>query len=342
MVEKTILFAIIAVSLLVSGCDVYQTLYMQQTQGDAEKISEDDIAILDDGAALDNESEKIGEIITEEVDIDVDSKELAEDANVVIVQESDLVSLTPKAEDPDQDTLTFIFTSPLDDKGEWQTNYGDAGEYTATVTASDGQLTASKEVLIIVKRKEEAPKLDSSMPQETVITIDETETVAFEAKASDLNNDVLRYLWKIDGVEVSDKDSMEYKTSYEDAGSHTVKAIVSDGISETEKIWSVTVNNVNRKPQLASIGDIEAKETDTIEISAEGWDDDGDVLAYSIDDDRFVQDGNAFAWATTYDDAGEHTVTVSVSDGVDTVSQPVKVTIQNVNRAPVILDIVPK
>ncbi|MEK6950056.1 MAG: hypothetical protein AABX34_07570 [Nanoarchaeota archaeon] len=342
MVEKIIFFAIVAVSLLVSGCDVYQSLYMQQTQGDAEKISEGDIALLDDNATLDNESEKIGEIITEEVDIDVDSKELAEDANVVIVQETDLVSLTPKAEDPDQDILTFIFTSPLDDKGEWQTNYGDGGEYTVTVTASDGQLTASKEVLIIVKRKEEAPALDSSMPQETVITIDETGTIAFEAKASDLNNDVLRYLWKIDGVEVSDKDSMEYKTSYEDAGSHTVKVIVSDGISETEKIWSVTVNNVNRKPQLASIEDIEAKETDTLEISAEGWDDDGDMLTYSIDDNRFVQDGNAFTWATTYDDAGEHTVTVSVSDGVDTTSQQVKVTIENVNRAPVISDIVQK
>ena len=346
MVEKIIFFAIIAISLLVSGCDVYQTLYAQQNQADAEKISEEDIAILDDWAALDNESENIGEAITEEVDIDVaedvESKELAEDANVVIVQETDLVSLVPKAEDPDQDLLTFSFTSPLDDKGEWQTNYGDAGEYTATVTASDGQLTASKEVLIIVKRNEQAPALESSEPQEKAITIDEAGAIEFKAKASDLNNDVLRYLWKIDGVEVSDKDSMEYKTSYEDAGSHTVKVIVSDGISDTEKIWSVTVNNVNRKPQLASIGSIEVMETDTIKLSAEGWDDDGDTLTYLIDDSRFAQDSNAFTWATTYEDAGSHTATISVSDGADTVIQQVKITVENVNRAPVILDIAQK
>ena len=346
MVEKIIFFAIIAISLLVSGCDVYQTLYAQQNQADAEKISEEDIAILDDWAALDNESENIGEAITEEVDIDVaedvESKELAEDANVVIVQETDLVSLVPKAEDPDQDLLTFSFTSPLDDKGEWQTNYGDAGEYTATVTASDGQLTASKEVLIIVKRNEQAPALESSEPQEKAITIDEAGAIEFKAKASDLNNDVLRYLWKIDGVEVSDKDSMEYKTSYDDAGSHTVKVIVSDGISDTEQIWSVTVNNVNRKPQLASIDSIEVMETDTIKLSAEGWDDDGDTLTYLIDDDRFAQDGNVFTWATTYDDAGSHTATISVSDGADTVIQQVKITVENVNRAPVILDIAQK
>ena len=135
---------------------------------------------------------------------------------------------------------------------------------------------------------------------------------------------------------------MEYKTSYDDAGSHTVKVIVSDGISDTEQIWSVTVNNVNRKPQLASIGSIEVMETDTIKLSAEGWDDDGDTLTYLIDDDRFAQDGNAFTWATTYEDAGSHTATISVSDGADTVIQQVKITVENVNRAPVILDIAQK
>ena len=88
-----------------------------------------------------------------------------------------MVSLVPKAEDPDKDTLTFTFTSPLDDNGEWQTNYGDAGEYTVTITASDGLLTTSKEVLIIVKKKEEAPVLESFEPKDTLIKIDETGTV---------------------------------------------------------------------------------------------------------------------------------------------------------------------
>jgi len=101
----------------------------------------------------------------------------------------------------------------------------------------------------------------------------------------------------------------------------------------------VTVNNVNRKPQIAEIGDITAKETDTVAIKFEALDDDGDELSYSIDDSRFVQDESTFTWETNYDDAGDHLVTVSVSDGVDTASQEVKVTVENVNRPPVILDI---
>ena len=200
-------------------------------------------------------------------------------------------------------------------------------------------MTASKEVLIIVNKKEEAPTLDSFTPEETAITIDETKQVAFSVRASDLNNDVLRYSWKLDGVSTGNDDSIEYKTTYEDSGSHTVKAVVSDGIFDTEKIWSVTVNNVNRKPQIAEISDIKAKETDTVTIEVQALDDDEDELSYSIDDSRFVQDGSIFTWETTHDDADKLLVTISVSDGVDTASQEVTVTVENINRPPVILDI---
>ena len=336
--KKEIIFALMIISvLLISACDVYNTLYIKQA-GEAEDVSEEEIIV----EGLDEEvmEEEAGTNV-EEVDTGIaeEEVEIPEDATVLIVKETELVNLVPNAEDPDKDTLIFTFTSPLDDNGQWQTTYGDAGEYTITVTASDGSLTASKEVLIIVNRKEEAPTLDSFTPEETTIIVDETEQVAFSVAASDLNEDILRYSWKLDGVSIGNDDSAEYKTTYEDSGSHTVKAIVSDGIFDTEKIWSVTVNNVNGKPQISEVGDIEAKETDTITINVAALDDDGDELSYSIDDSRFVQDGSTFTWETNYDDAGDHLVTVSVSDGVDTASQEVTVTVENVNRPPVILDI---
>lgn len=335
--KKEIIFALMAISvLLISACDVYNTLYIKQAE-DAEGVSDEEIIV----EGLDEEVMEEAETGGEEIDAGIakEREELPEDATVLIVKETEIVNLVPNAEDPDKDTLIFTFTSPLDDNGQWQTTYGDAGEYTITVTASDGSLTASKEVLIIVNRKEEAPALDSLSPAETAITIDETGQVAFSVRASDLNNDILRYLWKLDGVSIGNDDSVEYKTTYEDSGSHTVKATVSDGLFDTEKIWSVTVNNVNRKPQISEIDDIKAKETDTITINAAALDDDGDELSYSIDDSRFVQDGSTFTWETNYDDAGDHLVTVSVSDGVDTTTQEVKVTVENVNRPPVILDI---
>lgn len=340
MLKKEILIVMVISIFLISACDVYNTLYIKESEGGAVEVPEGDIII---------EGEEVIVATIEEIEISIEGgdeeemeEEIPEDATVIIVEETELVSLVPKAEDPDQDILTFTFTSPIDDDGEWQTTYGDSGEYTVTVTASDGLLTASKEILIIVNRKEEAPVFDSFNPVDTAVEIDETDAIEFDVDASDLNDDVLRYIWKLDGIQTGERDFYKYESTYEDAGAHTVKIIVSDGISDAEKIWSVTVNNVNRKPVLEEIDDIGVMETDRVLIELEAKDDDGDDLSYGIDDERFTQDGNVFTWETTYDDAGEHLVTVSVSDGVDTTNQEITVTVENVNRPPVILDIVQK
>ena len=338
-------FAVLMVisMFLVSACDVYNTLSVKEpvAEGETVEVPEGDIiteAGTDAGEQEGATVEEIGINIGEEEA----EKEIPEGATVITVQETDLVSLVPKAEDPDKDILTFTFTSPLNENGEWKTTYGDNGEYTVTVTASDSKSTTSKDVLIIVNKKEEAPVLDSFKPEDTAMEIKETDAVAFNVVASDLNKDELAYAWKLDGVTIGDKNSIEYKTTYEDSGSHTVKVTVSDGMFDTEKIWSVTVDNLNRKPILKEISDTEAKETDTVMVELEASDPDGDKLTYSVDDERFVQDGNKFTWETTYDDAGEHKITAAVSDGVDTTSQEFTVTIDNVNRPPVILDIVQK
>ncbi len=262
---------------------------------------------------------------------------------VVVVQETDLVSLEPKAEDPDRDTsLVFTYTSPLDDNGEWQTAYGDAGEYTITVTASDGELTTTRDILIIVNKKEEVPVIESSKPIETGLTIDETEAIDFSVVATDLNKDPLSYAWKVDGGEVGTESDYTYTTTYDDAGTHTVKVDVADDISTTSKIWSVNVNNVNRKPVLEKIEDIKAKETDKITITTLATDDDKDSITYGISDDKFTQDNNVFTWQTDYDSAGTYEVTVTASDGQDTTEQSFTVTVENVNRPPIIVDITQK
>ena len=262
---------------------------------------------------------------------------------VIVVQETELVSLSPQAEDPDKDTnLVFTFTSPLNENGEWQTTYGDAGEYTITLTASDGESTTSRDVLIIVNKKEETPVIDSASPIESGLTIDETQAVEFGVVASDLNNDPLAYAWKLDGVDVGNEDPYAYQSTYEDSGTHTVKVEVSDELSSASKIWSVDVNNVNRKPVLEGIADIEAGETDTITITALATDDDGDEIIYGISDDRFEQEDNVFTWQTDYDSAGTYEVTISANDGQDTTEQEFTVTVKNVNRAPVITGIVQK
>ena len=119
------------------------------------------------------------------------------------IDETQKISLGLKTEDPDSDNLVYTFSKPLDKNGEWQTSYGDAGEYAATITVSDGTESTSENITIIVHRKEEKPSINLVSPQDESVSIDAGKEIKFEAKASDLNNDNLSYKWAVDGQEVS-------------------------------------------------------------------------------------------------------------------------------------------
>ena len=67
------------------------------------------------------------------------------------VGESDLVTISPIATDVDEDEFSFSFSEPLNESGEWQTTFDDAGTYIITVTVNDGnEGTDSQEVIITV------------------------------------------------------------------------------------------------------------------------------------------------------------------------------------------------
>ena len=119
------------------------------------------------------------------------------------VLETKKLSLDLNVDDPDADKLVYTFTYPLDEKGEWQTTYGDAGEYKATITVSDGENEVSEDVAIIVHKKEESPAMEKFSPEESSIAIDEGGKIKFSVDASDLNKDELSYTWTINNQIIS-------------------------------------------------------------------------------------------------------------------------------------------
>jgi hypothetical protein len=346
--SSLIVLLIISIFLL-SSCEVYQTLYGAGAAPESGNESAVDEAV-DNQTAMEETLDEMevpektelsdDELIEEEAEIVAVKSE--EKPVVIVVRETDLVDLIPKAQDPDNDKLLFSFTSPLNDLGGWQTTYGDAGEYTITITVSDGQAATSRDVLIIVNKKEESPKIDASKPIESGLTILETESVDFYVEASDLNNDPLTFAWKLDGVLIGEFSDFTYQTDYDSAGTHTVKADVTDGISTASRIWSIEVTNVNRKPVLDQIGDVYVRETEKVIITAFATDDDLDPITYSISDKRFMQTENVFTWQTDYDSAGTYKVTVRSMDGADTTEEAFTVNVENVNRPPVITDVLQK
>jgi len=277
--------------------------------------------------------------MTEEVMVDtteVMEDEVPIDEIVIIVQETETVNLKPVASDPDQDVLSYTYTTPLNEKGMWQTSYGDAGDYTVTITVSDGELTASKDALLIVNKKEEPPVVDSQSPSDVDQIITENTEIQFNVEATDLNKDPLAFTWKLDGEVVSTTNAFTYAADYNSAGSHTIKVEITDGINTVSVLWALTVNNVDRPPVLKVIPDLTVRERETVTITPDATDPDDDLITYLITDPI----GDDGVWETSYDDSGVYTVTVSASDGEMEDSQDVKITVINVNRPPVIEDIV--
>lgn len=342
MFKKYLLVMGVIAVFLLGGCQLYEDIY---GKSDVSTISLEDIVVEEESPVEifdPGEGEAPDEV--EVIEIEAPDEEegvsvVQETAVVIIVEETDLIDLEPDATDPDGDPLTYSFTSPLDSIGDWQTTYGDAGEYTVTITASDGDLSASQDVLILVNRKEESPTINSAVPEETTLTIREDNVIEFRVSASDLNDDELTYTWLVDGEEVSSDTSYTLELGFESAGSHTVKIGITDGLLETSEIWAIAVENVNREPEMGEIENIVLRETEPVVIVVEGSDPDGDDLTYIVDNENFAQEGNVFTWDTTYDNSGSYDITITVTDGDRSVSQQINIVVENVNRAPVFLGI---
>ncbi|MBC7086016.1 MAG: PGF-pre-PGF domain-containing protein [Methanomethylovorans sp.] len=93
---------------------------------------------------------------------------------------------------------------------------------------------------------------------------------------------------------------------------------------------------LNRAPILEAIPDREINETENLVITLIATDIDGDPLRYSTNASFGSLNGNVFSWTPTYDDAGIYTIEFSVTDGKDKHSRTVTITVNNVDRAPVI------
>jgi predicted DNA-binding antitoxin AbrB/MazE fold protein len=245
------------------------------------------------------------------------------------VEETDLVSLKPKATDADADQLSYTFSPPLDAEGKWQTNYGDAGEYNITITVSDGQLSTSQDVLLVVKKKNVAPEITSFSPS-GYVTINEGEEVSFSVEATDVNGDELTYDWSVDGKDVAQGKEYTYKAGYTAQGGHRIRVEVSDNETEATHEWEVNVNDVDRTKLLDSISDVNVKEGDVVRLNLP------DFAAYNLNYSISDPIGNDNYWQTGYNDSGVYSIKIEVMDDGFSDSKTVKVEVANQDRAPVL------
>ena len=87
------------------------------------------------------------------------------------------------------------------------------------------------------------------------------------------------------------------------------------------------VIKLNKRPNLAFIGNITVNETEKIQINLSASDQNEDKIAYSMNLSKFSNNYNAFKWLTTTMDSGTYIINATASDGFLNDSRLFKITV---------------
>ncbi len=332
---------LVCVAVLLAGCVQYKSYAVEDDPGNSDEDLIDEIAAIErelnldqeglgsDGAAgsgtgLENASAE-GEVILPELGEEPEEFVSEEDLDVIAVKENQQVSLKVKVSDPDQDTVSYSFSKPLSKEGEWKTNYGDAGEYVITITATDGVHTTEKRVKLVVERVNVPPAIAPVQD----IAVQEGDLVSFEPRLSDPNGDEV-------SVTISRPlEAGTWQTDHTSAGQYRISVSASNGELVSEAGFLLTVGDVNVLPEVTGLADLTIREGETVRIRPEVSDLDGDELTITISEPV----GNDGVWDTGFTDHGVYPITVTVSDGKDRVTRKITLTVEDVNMPPEIIDV---
>ena len=275
------------------------------------------------------------------IKVPLDQKSDTSNLQKIKVKESELVNLNVKIADPDSDKITYGFSLPLNEQGKWKTNYGDAGEYVITITATDGKLTSKKDVLLVVERVNVPPVIKTIKDK----IVKEGETVKLEPQVIDPNGDSVT-------LKLSEPLSKGlWATDHTSAGEYEVVITATDGELESKEKFLLTVTDVNVLPKITGLQDLTTKEGQKIEFAPKVTDLDKDDLNVSIQVTcssgcQFLKVGEVAKsckdkceWQTSYTDHGVYSVVVTADDGKEKVTKTAALTIADENRPPTIGEI---
>ena len=324
------------------GCLNYKAYDLPKDNvSDEEASLVDEIARVETELGLDQNSTELqpedeeDELVVEEVVLpeldDINETDLTDVINkdeithTITVKENELLSLKVNVEDPDNDSVMYTFTKPLNKSGEWKTNYGDVGEYTITLTATDGKLSSSQKIKLVVDRVNVPPVIAALKD----LIVNEGEVVVVEPKVIDPNNDAV-------SLTISEPlKSGKFATDHTSAGEYKIIVMATDGELESKETFVLRINDVNMLPQISGVQDVTVKEGETVTLKPVVTDLDEDQIKLSITEPV----GNSGVWKTSFTDHGEYMITITADDGKDKVTKKVRVQVLDVNLPPQIVDV---
>ena len=238
------------------------------------------------------------------------------------VEEGATLTVELVASDADGDEFSFQVegqpagASLSGDTFRWIPTHEQAGVYEVTFTVEDGQGGMDRETIMITVGETNRPPVLDSVGDRTVA---EGDSLRIELNASDADGDELQY--EVSGHpsgSLLSESIFTWAPTHEQSGAYEVTFTVSDGRGATDSdTITITVDETNRPPVLAAVGDRRVGEGSTLRIELQASDADGDDLTYAVSGHPpgSSLSESSFTWEPTHEQAGGYEVTFTVSDG---------------------------
>ena len=200
------------------------------------------------------------------------------------------------------------------------------GNYSYNIFANDSFGNMQETGMRYVRVNNSAPRITAFEPNASNVTINENQTIKFNISVLDDENNNLSFNWYLNGSLKNTTQNYTYEADFNAAGFYKVNVTISDNTLSTEHNWNLTVVDIAVfVPVLNNISNITANESDLVDINASGevtaTDADNDTLTFSYS----VPLNSTGQWLTTYQDSGNYTINVTVSDGTFEDSQLVNI-----------------
>ena len=250
-------------------------------------------------------------------------------SKTITVKETELVKIGANITDPDQDSINLRYSLPLNNEGEWLTNYGDAGEYNIEITASDGKKETTETIKLIVEHKNRPPFLS-----EEKIIIKENQLIDLKSIVSDPDNDKLKFSFQ----PPFDEEGL-WQTGYYDQGSYNIKFSIDDGKSMINAEVELNILNTNQPPIVNNTFSPEdtyyTTEDKTVNFYAYADDQENNQLSYEWRlDDKIIGNAEEVEFHFNFESAGEHSLNLTVSDEESYTQRSWYIEVKNINREP--------
>jgi len=285
--------------------------------------------------------------ITPDISAIADSATTSEDTSVtinVVVNDSYLTSAPISVSAGNGSNGTTILAESSPEQIVYTPNADYNGTDTFSYTITQGDKTSSADVAITIEAVNDAPTIDTA----STIQAAENQTAVATISVSDVDEDDLTLTLSgtdAGSLDLSTENVLTFKEApdFETKSSYSITLSLTDGAETVTKDVTISITNVNDiAPVITSNSAFTADENQTAIGSVVATDADGDDLIFSLGGTNAssfnISSTGVMTFKTNpdYETKSSYEITVSVSDGTNTVAQDISIEINNINEIHVV------